>query len=59
MKVPTAGLVFLETSALLTAASRGRCSKMRSNSLSLSVCTQFSHAGMLKGSLILSAPTLP
>lgn len=34
MKVPTAGLVFLDTSALLTAASRGRCSKMRCDSLS-------------------------
>lgn len=34
MKVSTAGLVFLEVSALLTAASRGKCSKVQSNSLS-------------------------
>lgn len=34
MKVSTAGLVFLEVSALLTAATRGRCSKMWCNSLS-------------------------
>lgn len=34
MKVPTAGLVFLEVSALLTAASTGRCSTMQCSSLS-------------------------
>lgn len=34
MKVPTAALVFLEVSDLLTAATRGGCSKIWCNSLS-------------------------
>lgn len=34
MRVPTTGLVFLEASALVTAASRGRLSKMGCNGLS-------------------------
>lgn len=62
MKVPTAGLVFLEASALLTAARRVRGSKMQSNSLSYYTlrieCTLSSCRCILKGFSILSAPTL-